>query len=48
MPFVNMIAEKAPEIVMAVADFTPIQALIASLFGIVIMMAVLKKFNKGI
>ena len=40
---VNAVAEKA---VMLAADFTPIQTLIMSMFGIIILLGILKKFDK--
>jgi len=46
MSFLGMVAQKGAKIAMMMADFSPVQALIMSLFGIVILMAILKKFER--
>jgi len=46
MSFFGWVAQTGTKIAMMAADFTPIQAVIMSLFGIVILMAILKKFEK--
>jgi len=46
MSFLGMVTQKGAELVMMAADFSPITALISSLFTIFIMLAILKKFDK--
>jgi len=46
MSFFGMVAQKGAELAMMAADFSPITAVVMSLFGLIILLGILKKFGK--